>query len=303
MRNNITQRCMLALGFLVSFQSVNAQGTSDLTQVIAKATPIESISLAPIHASVGTPIQVNVGLTGVANHLAPSGTITYTLTLGNGTTAATSIVNISNAPIAHISTALTVWRTTQPSSSYTITAVYSGDTNYKKQTASTSGAIAMDFDFSIDTITVNQGQSLISPMQVVSIGGFSQTVNFACVSPAAFGCTFATSTINPLTSSSLPLTITTVPGQFVAAASLLVGVLLFGALRKRRVLAGVFSIAVVCLTLTLSGCGTNTTVGWQSLTPKGSYQITITGTAGNLQHTKVVTVIVKLAARRGTEEA
>ncbi len=152
----------------------------------------------------------------------------------------------------------------------------------------------MDFAFSVDTITVAQGQTATSPVKVVSIGGFSQVITFTCVSPTTFACTFTNASINPLASSSLPVTVSTQPGQFVAAASLFLGAILFGTFRKRRrALAGVVTAAVVCLTLTLSGCGTSTTVGWQSLTPKGTYQVTLTGTAGSLQHSKVVTVIVK----------
>jgi hypothetical protein len=288
MKNIAALRVLQTLALLLPFQLVHAQQTAHFTQTVAKATSSERIALSPTNATAGTSVQANVTLAGVPNHSVPSGTVTFTLVPADGSAPVTATLPVSNAAA--------VWTLQQPSTSYSITATYSGDLNYGTQIASTSssGAVPMDFAFSVDTITVAQGQTTTSPVQVVSIGGFSQVITFSCVSPTAFACTFANASINPLASSSLPVTVSTQPGQFVAAASLFLGAILFGACRKRRrALADVAMAAVVCLTLTLSGCGTSTTVGWQSLTPKGTYQVTITGTAGSLQHSRIVTVIVK----------
>jgi hypothetical protein len=90
-----------------------------------------------------------------------------------------------------------------------------------------------------------------------------------------------------------PLTITTSPGDFIPAAGLILLGFAFSFKSRRRLqlFAGLaFSCAIL---FGVTGCGSGGTAQWNPITPKGTYQVTITGVSGIVTHSKQLTVIVQ----------
>jgi hypothetical protein len=287
---NIKWTSIIMLTLVVPFLPASAQSVK-LTQIVLQATPTETLAATSTTASSGTSVRFDVELSGV-QAVFPTGSITYTLTPANGSPL-TSLVPVSSGAAS--------WVTVPPAGSYTISAVYSGDGNYRGTSASSAGMATEqppDFDFGISTLRLKQGQTWTGNMQVTPISGFAQTVMFSCSAPAALGCSFPTknyslsqSNTSNLTAG-IPLTITAYPGQFTSASLLLLPLVFFTRHRRKSRMSTVGALVGIGF-LTLCGCGTSGNAGWQSITPKGTYQATITGVSGNLQHTKELTVIVE----------
>jgi uncharacterized membrane protein YeiH len=89
----------------------------------------------------------------------------------------------------------------------------------------------------------------------------------------------------------MQLSVTAYGGQFIAASLLLFGFSFRSPRRRLRQWTGLVA-AGLCL-FAITGCGTGGQAGWKPITPKGTYQATITGTSGSLQHSKQITIIVQ----------
>jgi hypothetical protein len=192
-----------------------------------------------------------------------------------------------------------LWEIPAPTRSYTISATYSGDVNYRATSAASTGSgrsLPADFDFITSTIVLKQGQTWAGGIRVVPINGFAKTVTFACSAPAALSCNLATKAYTftqtgaAASSNNLSLTIVTYAGEFVAGSFLLLPFLNLGQGRRTRIW---LSISTCLALLALFGCGTSSQLGWQPITPKGKYQVLITGTAAGIEHSKELTVVVE----------
>jgi CHASE2 domain-containing sensor protein len=90
-----------------------------------------------------------------------------------------------------------------------------------------------------------------------------------------------------------PLIITTSPGDFIPAAGLILLGFAFSLKPRRRLqlFAGLAFTSVFLFGM--SGCGSGGTAQWDPLTPKATYQVTITGVSGIVTHSKQLTVVVQ----------
>jgi hypothetical protein len=250
--------------------------------------------LSVIPAGNGVSVQFRVRVSGIPANV-PTGSITFKLTPSDlSKTPSTLIMPLQNGE--------TLWETPAPSEDYAISARYSGDANYQATDAISSGkgkSLPPDFDFATSTIVLKQGQTWSGRVQVIPINGFAKSISFVCTAPPALSCNLGTNTYNvaqPSGTSSangIPLNIVTYSGEFVASSFFLLPILSMRqrkTARSRIALAAILSLA--CF-LPLLGCVDNSRVGWQPITPKGKYQVQITGSASGVEHVKELTVIVE----------
>jgi hypothetical protein len=272
-------------------------GTPPLT---ATATVLMSSSTS---ISQGTAVTVTAAVTPTSGSGIPTGTVTFvdaTTTLGTGALDGTGKATYTTSSLA--------------SGTHSITAAYSGDTNY---VASTSTAVsvtvtAMPADFGIalapSSGTVQSGSAVTTTITIAPVNGFNQPVSLACSgAPGNATCSInpASVTQNGMTPSNATLTIQTgiqssaalhdssLPGQpagangTVALGLLGGGLLGFTLLRAHRrswwrLQFGVVSVFFVCALV--EGCGGSSNAAPNHATPKGTYTITVTATAGNHSH-------------------
>jgi trimeric autotransporter adhesin len=155
------------------------------TQAAAAASPasISSTGTSTVTLTITTPYNLGVAGYGAA----PTGTVTLT---GNSATLAT--VNLSSftgafqqsSPYNFVLTGTaTVQGSALATGSNTITAKYSGDTNYAGSTTTTSLTVTGPPSFSLAStggISISAGNSGSTQLAVTPAGGFTGQVNFAC---------------------------------------------------------------------------------------------------------------------------
>jgi len=158
--------------------------------------------------------------------------------------------------------------------------------------------------------TVAAGQSATFVLTVTPQGSYSNPIGFACSTlPAAAACSFSPATVTPNASpATTTLTITTAsqsalltpgpsgvrPGPLNATwlllSGMLVGIVAIAVPKRRKLLSCCLLFLVAGGCVLQSACGSTTRTG--SVTPPGSYTITVTGTAGSTQQTVSVTLTV-----------
>jgi hypothetical protein len=229
-----------------------------------------------------------------------SGQITgiVTFTVENGS----SVVATSTAQVNL--TGVATWSPSLPSGTFTIFAVYNGDSNLL---GSTSPAISQsvlgtpDFSLAVSQFSVAQGQTGVTPVTVTAINGFHSTITFSCASPSSeMDCGLsptvltvpapASQTSTSAPAGSVELSVTTFATTVGKAGLLGAFLLSFLSFKRRKHLA---LPGAVMLALLLTGCGTGTRYVQQDGTPKGTYSVTVTGTSGTLSHTQIVLVTVR----------
>jgi Bacterial Ig-like domain (group 3) len=290
MRLTFRLRSLLFLVVASSFHSAFPQSAS-VTQVVTQAVPTEILSVVP--AGNNGSVQFHVQILGAPAGV-PTGSITYTLSPSDASKApTTTVLSLKNGEAQ--------WETSAPSGNYTISATYSGDTNYQPTSSASTGSgqsLPADFDFVTSTIVLKQGKSWSGAIQMIPINGFAKTVSFVCSAPAALSCNLGTASYTfaqpngAPSPNTIPLTIITYSGEFITSAFLLLPVLTLGRQRGMRVRLGVIGAVALFFSLALFGCGESNRAGWQPITPKGKYRVLITGTAAGVQHSKELTVIV-----------
>lgn len=192
---------------------------------------------------------------------------------------------------------------------HSITAAYSGDTNYA---AATSAPVVVDITpvptltLSGNTsLTVNSGSSVSTPISVIGGGGLTGTVTFACSGlPANVTCSFNPQAVSVAANgtASTTMTVTTPSGSGHAELVLPFGIGGSGTLalafmmlvpnRRRRSRA--LWLGAACLAI-LAGAGMMGCSGGSSSTrtPAGTYSFTVTASSGSLQSNLAYTLTVQ----------
>jgi len=259
-------------------------------------------------------------VTFTANVTAQIPTPTGTVTIFDGATALGSAPLSTNGAIVSLSlTGNASYATSSlTTGSHTITAVYSGDSNFVTSTSAPLTNIVADFTNAATGTTTQKlfpGDStsytfLLTPVgsttflsdTTLTIDGMptGTTYTFSpAVIPAGSGAT--TVTLKVTTSASLhsrnqapaaPGAPASHPGLPIALGML--GLAGMGALRRRRqqlprlMMLVLFSIATLLPIAALAGCAG----GYFALDPT-NYQLNVTGTEGPLQHTATTTLVVQ----------
>ena len=280
------------------------------TIVVAKA-PTQTLLASSVNPSATTQSVIftaTVVPTGSTFPVTPTGTVTFY----NGTTQLGMPVTVALVGTNYVAT-YTAAAASLPAGTDSITATYSGDTNFLTSTSSTLSQSVNAATFSISAnptaLTITNGQSGTVVLTLTSMYGYTGTLTFSCNPlPRQSYCIAATPQL-PLTSNGTAtetLTIQTTPtsgvlnqrvpfkaGLLAIPAALL---LLPVALARRRRWASLLLFAVVVAVGlgTLSGCGS--TASTQTLpagTPPGITNVVIFATDGTNTQSVPVTVTVQ----------
>jgi hypothetical protein len=279
--------------------SITAEYVGDSTFVSSTSTPVNlvvnqastttTLTSSPNPSGVGQSVTLTATVSGQFGGL-PTGSVAFS----NGNTSLGSVTLGATNQAVLTTTAL-------PLGTDSITAVYSGDSNF---TGSTSAAVsqvvaAPDFTMTISpaSISVQAGASGTTTITVQDEGGFNSNVSFACSGlPSGAACTFTLETVpTPAGISYSTLTVTTsastaalhrnsnplLPGSALAVALCCLG------LKKRRRLQMLVLLAVTVAGLgLLNGCGSGgSSSGGGGGTQPVTSTVTVTATSGSLTHT------------------
>ena len=199
---------------------------------------------------------------------------------------------------------------------HTVTAKYSGDTNYLSSTsAPLSFSLQPDFSLQVSTnslVVTAPGGSAAMSVRLDTLDGFSGTVSFSCSGlPAETKCLFNPSTLSASGITALAIE-TTAPVHHSAAIhhssrwtwvaaidTLAIPGLIFltpWRWRKHRFLA---MSLLILFTVACggggpsSGSGTNNQTSADPGTPTGTYAVTITASGGSIAHSANVSLVVQ----------
>jgi len=295
--------------------SVTGTDLADYTQSIVNGeltvTQAASITTIGLSSATITPGQNETITANVAS--STTGTPTGSVNIFDGTTLLAT-VPLSGGTASYTTASLA------PGVTHSISAVYSGDTNFTGSNSSTTASVTvapLDFTMTItgpSSATVIPGQSISYQVTVTPLyGSYAGTVNFAIAGlPPGASVTFSPSSIaangGPQT---ITVTITSAPATAAnhapslpsptpspthrSATLALAFLLIFGLGAMRRRGRGLRRL--VCIVLLLAG-GTAATLatgcgGGFFAQAQQNYTVTITATAGGIQHTTNVTLNVQ----------
>jgi hypothetical protein len=279
------------------------QAATTTTVSASNTTPTSGASVT-LTATVGTS----------SRGLAPSGSVQFQ----NNGIAMSGAVNCTGVGAsASAPASCTATFTTSFTANASITAVYSGDSNY---TGSTSGPLTITIssgapDFSLTATPASftiasPGQSGTTTISASAVNSFSGTVSVTCAVPS--NMSYSACSLNP-TSFSVPsgstiLTVTTTapslalrlfnrPRWFIPSAGALFACILLllipGKKRRVKLAFGLLVFALLAAAFVACGGGGGGGATHNPGTPTGTYTVTVTGTSGTLSHTLNVPVTVQ----------
>jgi hypothetical protein len=306
-------------------------GTATMTYSVWQASPsFTSLTASPSQTNINQQVTLTALLDGSKYGAAPTGTITFhdgdTPLSGKVTYTSTSASNGNDSSLQATTT-----YTPTTGGNHSISAWYSGDTNYLS-VVSASMVLSVDGpDFSVGpgssgaTITIDSpGSSGTATVQVTAKNGFTGTVSFSTTCPSSsfeMTCSLSPASVD-LTSStpsaSTKLTINTTapsllppsgepagpgwPGNGLEVALVCIfglAMMLFWVRRRRpeRRWRSAFAVLALASALALASCGG----GGQSSpppptdpgTPVGSYGVTVTAKSGSLSHSTDISINVQ----------
>jgi len=296
------------------YDQVTGLGSVDADKLITawtggatKPATATALSLTAATITAGTSVTFTAAVTHTAGTAVPTGTVTFnngTTKLGSGTLNSSAKATFQTSMLA--------------GGSYSVTAAYSGDTNYATSTSSAGSLSVQDFQLPSTALTVNvtaPGQSGTTTITVTPLGGFNQAVSFSCSTlPSEAACSFNPVSVTPSGKAvATTLTITTAaPSAALHESPMGRGAAPFYALllpgllglvvvagdgkRKWRSIRLLGLTAMLCaLMVTLPACGGGSSGGTPSNpgTPVGSSTVTVTAAASTLSHPLPVTLTVQ----------
>ncbi len=267
--------------------------TASVTITVIPATP--SVTLT----SSANPVFLTTAVTFSASVPAPAGTPGGSVIFYDGST------QIGTSSLSNGSASFTTSSLTQ--ATHSITAAYSGDSNYGPATSSVFTEVVEDFTLNAaggGTVTVAPAKVATFSLVITPVGGSSLpgTISFAN-NTLPFGATgaFSPTSLPALSPASTVTFQVQLPGKIGLASppplshrsswpvlALTLLLLPLGSVRRFRSKLGVWLIGIIALcalTAGISGCG-------GSFTPQ-TYSITVTAASGNLNHSTTLTLIVR----------
>lgn len=197
---------------------------------------------------------------------------------------------------------------------YTLSARYSGDTNYLASSAPPT-AINIQPDFSMSSIQpvfVSLGGSGFVTLTVTALDGFKSAVNFSCAGlPSESTCTFSPASVTGSGNTTLTIS-TTAPHaalkksqrpryeMLAAASGILLAALVLVIPTRARGLRRMLGLMVLGLLLGAVGCGGGGSSGGGTPpntpnpgTPVGTYNVLLTATSGSISHSQSFPLVVQ----------
>jgi hypothetical protein len=287
--------------------SIAAEYVGDSTFIASTSSPV---NLVVSQASTTTTLTSSLNPSGVGQSVTLTATVsgqfgglaTGSVAFSNGSTSLGS-VTLSGTNVA----ALTI--TSLPVGTDSITAVYSGDSNFTGGTSNSLSQAVDAADFSIapspSSFTVTAGQSGTTTLSVAPLYGFASSVSFSCSSglPAGASCSFSPAIVTLPGATSTTLTVTTSASSaalrrnsspLFPGSALAVALCCFGWRKRRRLqLLLLLAVSVAGLGL-LNGCGSGGSGsgggGSQSIT--STVTVTAAATSGSPSHTAIFKLTV-----------
>ncbi|MGC2163527.1 MAG: CotH kinase family protein [Silvibacterium sp.] len=273
---------------IYSGDSQNGLSASNPQSVTVASPLIRTVtSLATSSADLNqiTPTSFTVSVIGSSGAVPPTGTVTFTAddaTLGSAPLLANGTASLSSL---------------LPVGADSITAVYSGDTNYQGSNSNviSVGVIGIP-DFSLTAspslAEIYAGAPVEIALTLTPQYGFNQAVSFACSGQnAGVSCSFSPATVTPGSASITSTMTVSFPGSTQQASLPLwsrvsggiVVALLLWPFRRRRLRLLLAIVAMLAVGFSISACGTSPT--------SAAYQITITASGGGITHTASVNLV------------
>jgi hypothetical protein len=284
-------------GTYLGDSSFTQSTSSPVTFSIAQANT--GTVLTSAGAPQGADLTATIGTSSFG--LPPSGTVTFFAGSNNLGSAGVQTLSGSSGPV----TFATLSATQLANGQYTITANYSGDTNY---IASSSGPAPINIqpDFSIQPSTTalpiqRPGSSGTMTISMTDLDGFTGAVTFSCSGlPAEAKCAFSPASLSATGSTTLTVTTVAKTGMLKRGGTIpqgtltlaMVGMTIGGVFivgvppnrRRRRKLLLTVLLGALC-----AGCGggggtKNQGPPPDAGTPSGIYVVTLTGSSGSTTH-------------------
>lgn len=196
---------MLSVSFTPSDATDYTNATSTVSITVLQASSTTTITtVSPNPVAPGIPVMVGVAVTGSTNITSPSGTVMVKASTGESCSANVAAGGCS--------------LTFATSGTRTITATYSGDSNFIGSTSSGTVQVSVG-DFSITATptseTIPSGQNAVFTITLKSIGGLTGTVMLTCSGgPPSSTCSVSPST-DTLQSVPETATVTLIPSKNV----------------------------------------------------------------------------------------
>jgi hypothetical protein len=295
--------------------SVSAGVTVTVNAVVALVSTTTALTVSANPVTAGQSVTLTATVTPASGTAVPTGTVTFldgTAAIGTGTLNAQGVGTLATATLAV--------------GNHAITASYPGDTSFSGSVSGVvsvgvTAAVAADFGVSLNPAAgmVTAGGSVQTTVSLTPAGGFARAVTLSCAglpqyttcsfSPAAVtpdGTDVATSTMTIQTDvASAAMGRPEMPGKAMGRITLatLGGGGLLGLLMLRRrwkggawgwARVGAHLLAIAWVAGCLLGCGgSNQATSTTGVTPKGTSQVTVTGTAGAVTHSVTFALTVQ----------
>ncbi|HWY55560.1 MAG TPA: protease pro-enzyme activation domain-containing protein [Terriglobales bacterium] len=262
-----------------------------------------TLSISPASPVVaGTSVTMTATVKPSSSTKIPTGSVTFSDPvigkLGTGALNSSGVATFTSGKLA--------------GASYSITATYSGDTNFAGSASLPVPYNVQDFRIAANPATVTvtaPGQSGTATLTITPLGGFSQTLSYSCTGlPSEATCTFAAASATSET-----LTIATMsPSARLDKAPLernrggfyalllpgFLGLVLSAGNKRTRRGIRLFSLiaALMLSTLWMPACGGGTSTPRNPGTPIGTSTVTVTATTGGtiaLMHNAIISLTVQ----------
>jgi FtsP/CotA-like multicopper oxidase with cupredoxin domain len=244
--------------------------------------------------------------TASASSVAPNGKITLTASVVDASTGASTPtgtvqfelngVNVGN-PVTLTNGQATLATTINGNTgSSNLTAFYQGDATYTESVSASLPITISDFALSSAAVTAPLGSAAIAPVKVDVATNYTSLITLSCTMPS--NLTESACFIDPKSATGtgqVSLTINTTPAHpmsskqtaaatirgFLAAGggASLACVFLFALPRRRWRGNAMIALTFLAILFTVIGCGSTATI--DPGTPKGTYTVVVTGTAGS----------------------
>ncbi len=275
-----------------------ASASNSVTVVITAGSTTTALTASASSIAVGSSVTFTATVTGTS----PTGTVTFkngATTLGTGTLNGSGVATYTTSALA--------------TGSYSVTAVYAGDTDNASSTSTAfaftvyAGAPVFTLTLDPSTGSFSAGTKAVVTVTVASVNGFNAATSLTCSGlPKNSTCTFSSPSITPavggMATSTLTIATNTQPsatalqqgpsritpdrssmrGEVALAGAFAAFLLLplLGAknrkIRRRLLTLSSLILIAAMFSLGMTGCAGGPT------TPKGTYTIQVTGTAGSL---------------------
>jgi len=281
-------------------------GDTNFSGSTSSAVPYDILvaaSTATLSVAPASPVNFGTSVTFTAMVKASSGTPTGTVTFNDAVLGKLGTGTLNGSGVA------TFTSSTLKAASYSITAVYGGDTNFSGSSSSAVPYQVQDFTIAANPTTVTvtaPGQSGTTTLTISPLSGFNQTISYSCAGlPSEATCAFAvvSATSETLTIATMAPSARSDKAPLGRSRRLFYALLLPGLLglvvpagNRKRTLRGVRLLGLIAVlaisTLWMPACGGSSTPSNPG-TPTGNSAVTVTATAGSLVHTVPITLTVQ----------